>query len=254
MMLYRLLATLLTRSKLIASNTSQNDCLYICSWQRPTWLQRTAIGCYWFCSISCYCTYFSRSMQLYIYIRTYINNQGLRVILRIYQPLTMTSSCSMQCGSRPHRDLHGHWHHDVPVGGHTECQHIWVCGENEDKENTDGAECSKWHGVKYKQPPTPPTLCSTPPTAPILQPTSYTYCMCIRMYKVTSRLPVLLYIITFPPPHTLHPPTSLLHQPLSTPPSQLHHTHHPKSSHPTHLYICTYATKSWMLFYVSVNL
>ena len=51
----------------------------------------------------------------------------------------------MQCGSRPHRDLHGHWHHDVWVGGETECQHIWVCGEDEDKENTDGAECSEWY-------------------------------------------------------------------------------------------------------------
>ena len=84
-------------------------------------------------------------------------------LLCICYPITMTTSCCMQCGSRPHRDLHGHWHHDVPVGGQTECQHIWVCGENEDKENTDGAERSEWYGVKYK-----PAI----PSTPITQPTS----------------------------------------------------------------------------------
>ena len=142
----------------------------------------------------------------------------------------MTTSCHMQCGSRPHRDLHGHWHHDVPVGGHTECQHIRVRGEDEDKENTDGAECSEWYGVKYK--PAIPSTPITPPTSPILPPPSYTYCICICT-KSPPNFPSFS-ISPFHLPHTLHPPTSSFHQPLSTPPSQLPHTHHPISSHPTY--------------------
>ena len=82
------------------------------------------------------------------YVRTYVCLQ--RSVIRSCVPLHpltnyTTHHLRIQCGSRPHRDLHGHWHHDVWVGGETDCQHIWVCGEDEDKENTDGAERSERH-------------------------------------------------------------------------------------------------------------
>ena len=115
------------------------------------------------CSCPCMrtsCTIFTKSHYcMYICLQ--------RPVIRSCVPLhpltnDTTHHLHMQCGSRPHRDLHGHWHHDVWVGGETECQHIWVCGEDEDKKNTDGAERSEWHVTwcdgQTDQPPKPTTV------------------------------------------------------------------------------------------------
>ena len=91
------------------------------------------------------------------------HNQKLHAISSpILWLMTPPLHLHIQCGSRSNRDLHGHWHHDVWVGGEADCQHIRVCGEDEDKENTDGAERSEWHvtwcDMQTDQPPKQTTV------------------------------------------------------------------------------------------------
>ena len=64
-MLYRLLAKLLTRSKLIASNTLQNDCMYAVDKGQHgrNILQSVVINS---------AMHFSRSVHLSIYVRTFV--------------------------------------------------------------------------------------------------------------------------------------------------------------------------------------
>ena len=78
---------------MIASNTSQNDCIYAVDKGQHgrIILQSVVIDS---------AMHFSRSVHLYIYVCMYICNQGLCVILHICQPLTIKplAVCSAGAG------------------------------------------------------------------------------------------------------------------------------------------------------------